>query len=144
HDVYYDFPMGNCAENSAREMGISRESQDEFAIQSYKRSAEAWEKGFFKEEVVHITINDKKGSHIVHEDEEIKRVKFEKIPLLNSVFQKEGTVTAANSSTMNDGAAALLLASKEKADALGLMPVAKIRGFADASQDPIWFTTSPA
>ena len=144
HDVYYDFAMGNCAENTAREMGITRESQDEYAIQSYKRSAQAWENGSFKEEVVPIAIKDKKGSRIIHEDEEFKRVNFDKIPMLNSVFQKDGTVTAANSSTMNDGASALLLVSKNKAEALGLRPVAKIRGFADASQDPVWFTTTPA
>src|SRR5690554_589201 len=109
HDVYYDFPMGNCAENTAREMGITRESQDEYAIQSYKRSADAWKNGSFKEEVVPIAITDKKGSHIINEDEEFKRVNFDKIPMLNTVFQKNGTVTAANSSTMNDGASALLL-----------------------------------
>src|SRR5690606_25203967 len=113
-------------------------------IQSYKRSAQAWENGAFKEEVVPIAIKDKKGSRIIHEDEEFKRVNFDKIPMLNSVFQKDGTVTAANSSTMNDGASALLLVSKNKAEALGLRPVAKIRGFADASQDPVWFTTTPA
>lgn len=144
HEVYYDFPMGNCAENTAREMGISRESQDEYAIQSYKRSADAWQNGLFKEEVVPIEIIDKKGSHIIHEDEEFKRVNFDKIPLLNTVFQEDGTVTAANSSTMNDGASALLLVGKNKAEALGLRPVAKIRGFADAAQDPVWFTTTPA
>lgn len=144
-EIYYKFPMGNCAENTAREMGISREDQDEYAIQSYTRSAEAWRKGYFKEEVLPVHIEGKKGEVlIVDEDEEFKRVQFEKIPKLKPVFQQDGTVTAANASTMNDGAAALLLASKKKAQALGLKPLAVIRGFADAAQDPVWFTTSPA
>lgn len=144
-EIYYKFPMGNCAENTAREMGISREDQDEYAIQSYTRSAEAWRKGYFKEEVLPVQIEGKKGEVLtVDEDEEFKRVQFEKIPKLKPVFRQDGTVTAANASTMNDGAAALLLASKKKAEALGLKPLAVIRGFADAAQDPVWFTTSPA
>lgn len=144
-EIYYKFPMGNCAENTAREMGISREDQDEYAIQSYTRSAEAWRKGYFKEEVLPVQMEGKKGEVLtVDEDEEFKRVQFEKIPKLKPVFQQDGTVTAANASTMNDGAAALLLASKKKAQALGLKPLAVIRGFADAAQDPVWFTTSPA
>jgi acetyl-CoA C-acetyltransferase len=144
-EVYYDIPMGNCAENTAREMGISREAQDEYAVQSYTRSAESWKNGAFKEEVVPVEVKDRKrGSITIDEDEEFKKVKFEKIPMLNPVFQKEGTVTAANASTMNDGASALILMSKNKAVSLGLKPLLKIRGFADVAQDPIWFTTAPS
>lgn len=144
HEVYYNFPMGNCAENTAREMGISREEQDEYAIRSYKRAAKAWESGWFKEEVVPLEIQDRKGSYVMEEDEEFQKVSFDKIPTLKPVFQADGTVTAANASTMNDGASALVLMSKSKAVALGLTPLAKIRGFADVAQDPIWFTTAPA
>jgi len=144
HEVYYNFPMGNCAENTAKEMGISREEQDNYAIQSYRRAAEAWKKGMFKEEVVPVEIKDKKGFYLIEEDEEFRKVNFEKIPSLRPVFQQDGTVTAANASTMNDGAAALLLMSKSKALAHGMTPIAKIRGFADVAQDPIWFTTSPS
>ncbi|PRY90931.1 acetyl-CoA C-acyltransferase [Mongoliibacter ruber] len=144
-EVYYKFPMGNCADNTAREMNISREEQDEYAIQSYTRSAEAWKAGAFKDEVIPVEIKGRKGETIIiDEDEEFKNVVFEKIPNLRPVFDKEGTVTAANASTMNDGASALVLASKEKVQELGLKPLAKIRGFADAAQDPIWFTTAPA
>ncbi|WP_186756614.1 acetyl-CoA C-acyltransferase [Echinicola salinicaeni] len=145
HEVYYDFPMGNCAENTAKHMNISREAQDQYAIQSYQRSAEAWKNGYFKDEVIPVEIKDRKGQSIfIDEDEEFKNVIFEKIPNLRPVFNKEGTVTAANASTMNDGAAALVLVSKEKAEELGLIPIAKILGFADAARDPIWFTTAPA
>lgn len=144
HEVYYNFPMGNCAEHTAREMGISREEQDEYAIRSYKRAAKAWESGWFKEEVVPLEIQDRKGSYVMEEDEEFQKVNFDKIPTLKPVFQADGTVTAANASTMNDGASALVLMSKSKAVALGLTPLAKIRGFADVAQDPIWFTTAPA
>jgi acetyl-CoA C-acetyltransferase len=144
-EVYYKFPMGNCADNTAREMNISREDQDNYAIQSYTRSAEAWKSGAFKDEVVAVEITGRKGETIViDEDEEFKNVVFEKIPSLRPVFEKDGTVTAANASTMNDGASALVLASKEKVQELGLTPIAKIRGFADAAQDPLWFTTAPA
>lgn len=144
-EVYYKFPMGNCADNTAREMKISREDQDNYAIQSYTRSAEAWKSGAFKDEVVPVEITGRKGETIViDEDEEFKNVMFDKIPSLRPVFEKEGTVTAANASTMNDGASALILASKEKVQELGLKPIAKIRGFADAAQDPLWFTTAPA
>ncbi|EOZ93606.1 Acetyl-CoA acetyltransferase [Indibacter alkaliphilus LW1] len=144
-EVYYKFPMGNCADNTAKEMNISREEQDEYAIQSYTRSAEAWKSGAFKDEVVPVELKGRKGETIVvDEDEEFKNVMFEKIPNLRPVFDKEGTVTAANASTMNDGASALILASKEKVQELGLKPLAIIRGFADAAQDPIWFTTAPA
>ncbi|TDQ19265.1 acetyl-CoA C-acetyltransferase [Algoriphagus boseongensis] len=144
-EVYYKFPMGNCAENTAKEMNISREEQDAYAIQSYKRSAEAWEKGMFKDEIVPVEMIGRKGETIlIDEDEEFKNVIFDKIPSLKPVFDKNGTVTAANASTMNDGASALILVSKEKAEELGLKPVAKILGFADAATDPLWFTTAPA
>ena len=144
-EVYYDFPMGNCADNTAKEKGISREAQDEYAINSYKRSAATTEAGLFKEEIVPVEVPQRRGEPVVvNEDEEFKKVKFEKIPSLRPVFSKEGTVTAANASTINDGASALILMSKEKAEALGVKPIAKIRGFADAAQDPIWFTTAPS
>ncbi|MCH7399902.1 acetyl-CoA C-acyltransferase [Belliella sp. DSM 107340] len=144
-EVYYKFPMGNCAENTAKELNISREDQDNYAIQSYTRSAEAWKNGSFKDELVPVEITGRKGEKIViDEDEEFKNVMFDKIPSLRPVFDKEGTVTAANASTMNDGASALVLMSKEKVQELGLTPIAKIRGFADAAQDPMWFTTAPA
>ncbi|WP_288371432.1 acetyl-CoA C-acyltransferase [uncultured Algoriphagus sp.] len=144
-EVYYKFPMGNCADNTAKEMNISREEQDAYAIQSYQRAADAWAKGYFKDEVVPVEMKGRKGETIlIDEDEEYKNVMFEKIPSLRPVFDKEGTVTAANASTMNDGASALVLVSKEKADELGLKPLAKIRGFADAATDPLWFTTAPA
>lgn len=143
-DVYNNSAMGNCAELCAKDMKFSREEQDAFAITSYQRSAAAWSAGKFKEEVVPVTVKTKKGDVEFAEDEEYKNVNFEKIPTLKPVFVKEGTVTAANASTMNDGAAALVLMSKEKADALGLKPLAKIRGFADAEQAPEWFTTAPS
>ena len=143
-DVYGNVPMGNCAELCAKEMNFTREQQDTFAIESYKRSAAAWAAGNFKEEIVPVEIVTKKGTVLITEDEEYKNVNFEKIPGLKPVFQKDGTVTAANASTMNDGAAALVLMSKEKADALGLKPLAKLIGYADAEQAPEWFTTAPA
>lgn len=144
-EAYYNFPMGNCADNTAREMHISREEQDAYAIQSYKRSAAAWEAGHFKDEVIPVDIPGRKGAVItLSEDEEYKNVMFDKIPSLRPVFEKEGTVTAANASTMNDGASALVLMSKEKAEELGLKPLAKIIGFADAATDPLWFTTAPS
>ena len=143
-DVYGNVPMGNCAELCAKDMKFTREEQDAFAIESYKRSAAAWAAGKFKNEVVPVTVKTKKGDVEFAEDEEYKNVMFEKIRTLKPVFQKDGTVTAANASTMNDGAAALVLMSKEKADALGLKPLAKIKGFADAAQAPEWFTTSPS
>jgi acetyl-CoA C-acetyltransferase len=143
-DVYGNVPMGNCAELCAKDMKFTREQQDAFAIESYKRSAAAWSAGKFKEEVVPVTVKTKKGDVVVSEDEEYKNVSFEKIPGLKPVFQKDGTVTAANASTMNDGAAALVLMSKEKAESLGLKPLAKIVSFADAEQAPEWFTTSPS
>lgn len=143
-DVYGNVPMGNCAELCAKDMKFTREQQDAFAIESYKRSAAAWGAGKFKEEIVPVTVKTKKGDVVVSEDEEYKNVSFEKIPALKPVFQKDGTVTAANASTMNDGAAALVLMSKEKAESLGLKPLAKIVSFADAEQAPEWFTTSPS
>lgn len=143
-DVYGNVPMGNCADLCAKEHNFTREDQDAFAIESYKRSAAAWAAGKFKEEIVPVEIVTKKGTVIFAEDEEYKNVNFDKIPGLKAVFSKEGTVTAANASTMNDGAAALVLMSKEKADALGLKPLAKIKGYADAEQAPEWFTTTPS
>jgi acetyl-CoA C-acetyltransferase len=144
-DVYDGKAMGNAAELCAKECGISREDQDKFAVESYKRSQAAWEKGAFAEEVVPVEIPQRKGDPIIFvKDEEPFNVKFDKIPSLSPAFQKDGTVTAANASTMNDGAAALVLMSKEKADELGLKPIAKILSYADAEQAPEWFTTTPA
>jgi acetyl-CoA C-acetyltransferase len=144
-DAYNHCAMGVCADNTAKEMNITREDQDNYAINSYKRSAAAWAAGKFNDEVVPVEITDRKGNKTVFkEDEEYKNVNFDKIPGLRPVFTKDGTVTAANASTINDGAAALLLMSKQKAEALGLKPIAKIRGFADAAQDPMWFTTTPS
>jgi len=144
-EVYYGFPMGNCADNTAKEMNITREMQDEYAINSYKRVAISTEAGYFKNEIIPVEIPQRKGDPIVmNEDEEYKNVKFEKVPNLRPAFSKDGTVTAANASTINDGASAMVLMSEEKVKELGLTPVAKIRGFADAAQDPIWFTTSPS
>ncbi len=144
-DVYHNYAMGNAAELCAKECNISREAQDEFAIESYKRSQAAWNEGRFDNEIVPVEIPSKKGEPVKFaKDEEPWNVKFEKIPELRPAFIKEGTVTAANASTMNDGAAALVLMSKEKAEALGLKPLAKIKGYADAEQAPEWFTTSPS
>ena len=143
-EVYNDFPMGNCAEITAREMNITREMQDAHAIESYRRAEKSAEAGKFKNEITPITVSTRKGEIIVEEDEEYKNVSYEKIPSLRTVFQKDGTVTAANASTINDGAAALLLMSEEKAQELGLKPLAWIRGMADAAKDPVWFTTAPS
>jgi acetyl-CoA C-acetyltransferase len=144
-DVYNHCAMGVCADNTAKEMKISREDQDNYAINSYKRSASAWSAGKFKDEIVPVEIVDKKGNKTSFaEDEEYKNVNFDKIPGLKPAFTKDGTVTAANASTLNDGASALVLVSKEKAKELGLKPLARIRGFADAAQDPMWFTTTPS
>ncbi|WP_425392080.1 acetyl-CoA C-acyltransferase [Ekhidna sp.] len=144
-EVYNGFPMGNCADNTAKEMNISREAQDEYAINSYKRVASATEAGAFKDEIVPVEIPQRKGDPVVmDEDEEFRNVNFDKIPSLRPVFGKEGTVTAANASTINDGASALVLVSKEKAEELGLTLIAKIKGFGDAAQEPIWFTTAPS
>lgn len=144
-DVYKDYHMGSAAELCATECKISREEQDAYAIESYKRSQEAWAKGLLKSEIAPVTIPVKgKDPVVVSEDEEYKKVDFNKIPSLRPVFDKNGSVTAANASTLNDGAAAVVLMSKEKADALGIKPLAKIRSFADAQQAPEWFTTAPA
>lgn len=145
-DVYNKIHMGVCAEKCATEYQISREEQDNFAIESYKRAAKAWKEGKFKEEIISVEVPQRKGEPIIFsEDEEYKAVKFDKIPALPTVFQKEnGTVTAANASTLNDGASALILMSKEKMEELGLKPLAKIISYADAAQEPEWFTTAPA
>lgn len=144
-DVYDGKAMGNAAELCARECGITREEQDAFAIESYKRSQAAWERGAFADEIVPVEIPQRKGNPIVFaKDEEPFNVKFDKIPTLSPAFQKDGTVTAANASTMNDGAAALVLMSADKAKELGLQPIAKVLAYADAEQAPEWFTTTPA
>ncbi len=144
-DVYNNYPMGNAAELCAKECNISREEQDKFAIESYKKSAKAWESGKFKDEVVPVEIPQRKGDPIQFiEDEEYKNVFFDKIPNLRPVFDKEGTVTAANASTINDGASAIILMSKEKMEELGLKPLAKVVSFADAAHAPEWFTTAPS
>lgn len=144
-DVYDGKAMGNAAELCASTCGISREEQDHFAIESYKRSQAAWEIGLFNDEIIPVVIPQRKGDPvIVDRDEEPFNVKFDKIPLLSPAFQKEGTVTAANASTMNDGAAALVLMSADKAKELGLKPIAKILSYADAEQAPEWFTTTPS
>ncbi len=144
-DVYHNYPMGNAADLCARECNISREEQDAFAIESYKRSQAAWDEGRFDNEVIPVAVPQRKGDPVmVSKDEDPWNVKFDKIPGLRPAFAKDGTVTAANASTMNDGASALVLMSKEKADAMGIKPLAKIVGYADAEQAPEWFTTSPA
>jgi len=144
-NVYDDKHMGNCADLCATEYKFSREDQDAFAIESYKRSANAWGTGNFKEEIIPVEVPQRRGEPIlVTEDEEYKNVKLEKIPSLRPVFNKEGTVTAANASTLNDGAAALILMSKEKAIELNLKPLATIKGYADAAVEPEWFTVAPA
>jgi acetyl-CoA C-acetyltransferase len=144
-DVYHNYAMGNAAELCAKECGISREDQDAFAIESYTRSQAAIKNGWFDAEIVPVPIPQRKGDPILFaKDEEPFNVKFDKIPELKPAFIKDGTVTAANASTMNDGAAALVLMSKEKADAMGIQPLAIIRSFADAEQAPEWFTTTPS
>ena len=144
-DVYDQNAMGVCADACAEEHNFSREDQDNFAIQSYKRSADAWAAGKFNDEVVPVAVPQRRGDAIVvSEDEEFKNVRMEKIPALRPAFTKEGTVTAANASTINDGAAALVLMSAEKAEELGLKPLVSIKSYADAAQEPKWFTTAPA
>ncbi|HET8963368.1 MAG TPA: acetyl-CoA C-acyltransferase [Chitinophagales bacterium] len=144
-DVYNNYAMGNAADLCAKECNISRQDQDAFAIESYKRSDTAWKAGKFKDEIVPVEIPQRKGDPVLFkEDEEYKNVRLEKIPELKGAFSKEGTATAANSSTMNDGAAAVVLMSKEKAEKLGVKPLAIIRGYADAEQAPEWFTTTPS
>ncbi len=144
-DVYDQNAMGVCADACAAEYNFSREDQDAFAVQSYERSADAWENGRFNNEIIPVEVPQRRGEPIiVTEDEEFKNVKLEKIPALRAAFSKDGTVTAANASTINDGAAALVLMSAEKAKELNLEPLAKIRAHADAAQEPKWFTTTPA
>ncbi len=144
-DAYDNNAMGVCADLCATEYEFSREDQDNYAIQSYERSAKAWEAGKFDQEIVPVSIPQRKGDPIIiSKDEEFTNVKIDRIPTLNAVFTKDGTVTAANASTINDGAAALILMSEEKAEALGLKPLAFIKSYADAAQEPKWFTTSPA
>jgi acetyl-CoA C-acetyltransferase len=144
-DVYHNYAMGNAAELCATECNISREAQDEFAIESYKRSQAAWDAGKFDAEIAAVEIPNKKGDAIVFaKDEDPWNVKFDKIPQLKSAFVKDGSVTAANASTMNDGAAAVVLVSKAYAEKHNLKPIAKIRSYADAEQAPEWFTTSPS
>ncbi|TXI71823.1 acetyl-CoA C-acyltransferase [uncultured Flavobacterium sp.] len=144
-DAYDNNAMGVCADLCASEYNITREDQDNFAIQSYERSAAAWEAGKFDAEIVPVEVPQRRGDAIVvTKDEEFTNVKLDKIPSLAAVFTKEGTVTAANASTINDGAAALVLMSEEKAQSLGLKPLAYIKSYADAAQEPKWFTTAPA
>ena len=144
-DVYSKVPMGNCAELCATKYDITREQQDEFAINSYKRAASAWQAGKFNDEVVGVAVPQRKGDPImIAEDEEYKNVFLDKIPALRPAFDKEGTITAANASTLNDGASALILASEEAVKAHGLTPLAKIVSYADAAHEPEWFTTAPS
>ena len=144
-DVYNKVHMGICAEKCADEMNFSREEQDGFALTSYDRSASAWSAGKFNDEVISIEVPQRRGDAlIVSEDEEFKNINKEKFLNLRTVFKKDGTVTAGNASTINDGASALILMSADKALELGFTPLAKINSFADAAQDPEWFTTAPA
>jgi acetyl-CoA C-acetyltransferase len=144
-DVYHNYAMGNAADLCAKECNISREDQDAFAMESYKRSQAAATEGRFDNEIIAVEVPQKKGDALkITKDEDPWNVKFDKIAGLRPAFSKEGTVTAANASTMNDGAAAVVLMSKEKADALGIKPIAKIKGYADAEQAPEWFTTTPS
>lgn len=144
-DVYHNYAMGNAAELCAKECNISREEQDAFAVESYTRSQAAWNNGSFDAEIVPVPIPQRKGDPVLFaKDEDAFNVKFDKIPELKPAFIKDGTVTAANASTMNDGAAAVVLMSKEKADAMGIKPLAIIRSYADAEQAPEWFTTTPS
>ena len=143
-DVYNNFHMGSAAEMCSKEMNITKEEQDSFAEESYNRALKAIENGYFKDEIIPVEIKDKKGSVIVSEDEDVKKVNFEKGKTLKGAFQKDGTVTAFNSSNLNDGAAALVLMSAEKAKELGITPLAKIVAQGSFAQKPEWFTTSPA
>jgi acetyl-CoA C-acetyltransferase len=144
-DVYSKVPMGNCAELCAKEYGISREEQDAFAIESYRRAATAWDAGAFEEEVIPVPVPQRKGDPVlVTKDEEYTNVFLDKIPSLRPAFDKEGTITAANASTLNDGASALVLASEEAVKKYGLTPLAKVVSYADAAQAPEWFTTAPS
>lgn len=143
-DVYSDEAMGNCGELCADKYNITREAQDAYAIQSYERSRAAWETGKFAKEVTPVTVKTRKGDQIFAQDEEFSQVNFDKIPTLRPAFKKDGTITAANASTISDGAAALLLVSEDKLTELGLTPLAEIIAYADAEQSPEWFTTTPS
>ena len=144
-DVYGNVHMGVCAEKCASEMNFTREEQDAFAIESYNRSTKAWENGKFTDEIIAVEVPQRKGDTlIINEDEEYKNVNIDKIPALRPVFNKEGTITAANASTLNDGASALVLMSADKAVELNITPLVKIRSYADAAGEPEWFTTAPA
>jgi len=144
-DAYDHIHMGNCAEKTAREMGISRKQQDEYAIQSYKRSAQAWKNGDIREEIVPVEIHGKKGKAVVERDEEFTKIDFDRLVQLKTVFQKEnGTVTAGNASTLNDGACAVLMCTCEKSKQLGVQPVAKIIAYGDAATNPVDFPIAPA
>ncbi len=144
-DVYSNVPMGNCAEICAKEHNITREDQDAFAIESYRRASAAWEAGKFNDEIVGVPVPQRKGDPIIiDKDEEYTNVFIDKIPSLKPAFDKDGTITAANASTLNDGASALVLASEEIVDKYGLKPIAKIVSYADAAQAPEWFTTAPS
>lgn len=143
-DVYNDFHMGNAAELCAKECSVPREAQDEFAITSYKRAQTAIEKGLFKEEIVGVVVKGKEGETVIEKDEEPFKTNFDKVPKLKPAFQKDGTVTAANASKINDGAAAMVLMSADKAQSLGLTPLGKIVAFSSAAKKPEWFTTAPA
>ncbi len=144
-DAYEKVAMGVCADECATEYNFSREDQDNFAIESYNRSAKAWNEGKFADEIVPVEVPQRRGEPVIFsEDEEYKNVRMEKIPSLRPAFTKEGTVTAANASTINDGGAALVLMSADKAKELGIQPLAKIKGYADAAHEPKWFTTAPA
>jgi len=142
-DVYSGKIMGSCAEVCAKEHSISRQEQDEYTIRSYKLAAEAWQKGYFKNEVVPLEVPSRKGNITVAEDEEYKNVSFEKIPQLKPAFEKDGTITAANASTINDGGSAVILMSGEEVKKRGIKPFARIVSYADAEQEPVWFTTTP-
>ena len=144
-DVYNQSHMGVCAEKCAEEMNFSREDQDEFAINSYQKSEVAWNNNKFSDEIITINLTDRKGNNIsINEDEEYKKIKIDKVSKLRPVFKKEGTITAANASTLNDGASAVILMSLEKAKALNIEPIARIISYSDAAQEPTWFTTTPA
>ncbi len=144
-DVYNRVHMGNCADDCATEYNFSREDQDNFAIQSYEKAAKAWKDGKFKEEIVPVNVPQRKGDPVViDEDEEYKNIKLDKVAKLRPAFSKDGTVTAANASTLNDGASAVIVASKEAVEKHGLKPIAKIVSYADAAQESKWFTTSPS
>lgn len=144
-DVYNQVHMGNCADECATEYNFSREDQDKFAMESYEKAAKAWSEGKFNDEIVPVSVPQRRGDDIViSEDEEYKNIKMDKVPNLRPAFSKEGTVTAANASTLNDGASALMIASKEAVEKHGLKPIAKIVSYADAAQDSKWFTTAPA